>query len=215
VPEPIAHWNSARDAWETTDKGLFCEHSDVFSETWPTSGMTLSGTAYALPTSEPPTTGSGSSSLLPTPAAADGERASTEYPRGNPTLIGSLLPTPDATHGRKTTRTGLLLPGVVETLLPTPTPTVSDANGPGKHGTGGTDLRTAVHLLPTPRATDGTKGGPNQRGSSGDLMLPSAVQNLMCTPTGGSTPPPSDAGSPPSDAPHPIPLWPDSEEDDD
>ncbi len=31
-------------------------------------------------------------------------------------------------------------------------------------------------LLPTPRATDGTKGGPNQRGSSGDLMLPSAVQ---------------------------------------
>lgn len=33
-------------------------------------------------------------------------------------------------------------------------------------------------MLPTPRATDGTKGGPNQRGSSGDLMLPSAVQEL-------------------------------------
>lgn len=37
-------------------------------------------------------------------------------------------------------------------------------------------------LLPTPRATDGTKGGPNQRGSSGDLMLPSAVCQLLPTP---------------------------------
>jgi hypothetical protein len=75
-----------------------------------------------------------------------------------------------------------------------PTPTVSDTNGPGMHGDGGADLRTAVSLLPTPRATDGTKGGPNQRGSSGDLMLPSAVM-LLPTPTamdsdasGGSTP---------------------------
>jgi DNA (cytosine-5)-methyltransferase 1 len=31
-----------------------------------------------------------------------------------------------------------------------PTPTASDTNGPGAHGTGGTDLRTAVQLLPTP-----------------------------------------------------------------
>jgi DNA (cytosine-5)-methyltransferase 1 len=59
------------------------------------------------------------------------------------------------------------------TLLPTPRS--SDTFGPGVHGDGGLDLRTAVTLLPTPRATDGTKGGPNQRGSSGDLMLPSVV----------------------------------------
>lgn len=38
-------------------------------------------------------------------------------------------------------------------------------------------------MLPTPRATDGEKGGPNQRGSSGDLMLPSAVQQFLPTPT--------------------------------
>ena len=47
-----------------------------------------------------------------------------------------------------------------------------------------------VALLPTPRATDGTKGGPNQRGSSGDLMLPSAVAQLLPTPRvtrGGSS----------------------------
>ena len=36
----------------------------------------------------------------------------------------------------------------------------------------------AIALLPTPRAT----GGPNQRGSSGDLMLPSAVVQLLPTP---------------------------------
>lgn len=92
------------------------------------------------------------------------------------------------------------------TLLPTPR--TSDTNGAGAHGDGGLDLRTVTALLPTPttrdhkganqrgddtcltgallptpRATDGTKGGPNQRGSSGDLMLPSAVQHLLPTPT--------------------------------
>lgn len=36
------------------------------------------------------------------------------------------------------------------TLLPTPT--ASDTNGPGAHGTGGADLRTAIQLLPTPTA---------------------------------------------------------------
>ena len=64
-----------------------------------------------------------------------------------------------------------------------PTPTVSDTNGAGAHGTGGPDLRTAVSLLPTPKATDGTKGGPNQRGSSGDLTMPSAVMQFLPTPT--------------------------------
>jgi len=43
-------------------------------------------------------------------------------------------------------------------------------------------------LLPTPRATDGTNGGPNQRGSSGDLMLPSAVHQLLPTPTASQFP---------------------------
>ena len=44
--------------------------------------------------------------------------------------------------------------------------------------------------MPTPRAGDGEKGGPNQRGSSGDLMLPSAVQDILPTPRaarGGSS----------------------------
>lgn len=47
---------------------------------------------------------------------------------------------------------------------------------------GGADL-LGGKLMPTPRASDGEKGGPNQRGSSGDLMLPSAVAQLLPTPT--------------------------------
>lgn len=70
------------------------------------------------------------------------------------------------------------------TLLPTP------AARDGKSGESNILDRNArplneiiVNLLPTPRATDGTKGGPSQRGSSGDLMLPSAVTQLLPTPT--------------------------------
>lgn len=68
MPKPIATWNPARDAWET-DQGSFCGHWAAFSGTWPTSGTTRSGTAYALPTSALLTADSGSSSLLPTPEA--------------------------------------------------------------------------------------------------------------------------------------------------
>lgn len=110
---------------------------------------------------------------------------------------------PAGRHGHALAGAG----GLDLTLLPTPTS--SDTNGPGVHGQGGPDLRSAIgllqapsaadataghsvsiedavhglQLLPTPRATDGTKGGPNQRGSSGDLMLPSAVTHLLQTPS--------------------------------
>lgn len=43
-----------------------------------------------------------------------------------------------------------------------PTPTKSDSNGPGKHGTGGMDLRTVAQLAtgwPTPRAEDSESTG--------------------------------------------------------
>ena len=77
MPKPLATWNTARDAWEEPDThGLLCEHLAVYSETWPTSGMTRNGTAYALPTSEPATDDSACSSshgdeMLPTPTVQD------------------------------------------------------------------------------------------------------------------------------------------------
>jgi hypothetical protein len=60
-------------------EGLFCEHLDVFSETWPSSGMTRAGTAFALPTWEQRMDGSECSSsptLLATPVASEGTKPS-------------------------------------------------------------------------------------------------------------------------------------------
>ena len=54
--------------------GLFCEHSDVWSETFPSSGMWAGGVVYALPTWGQRTVASASSSspsLLPTPTSMD------------------------------------------------------------------------------------------------------------------------------------------------
>ena len=77
MPEPIAQWNPTRDCWETTQQAsLLSEHLDVYSETWPTSGMTRSGVAYGLPTWEPPMDAFGPSSLLPTPLASEGTKPS-------------------------------------------------------------------------------------------------------------------------------------------
>ena len=55
------------------DQTALCGHSEPYSQTWPTSGMTRRGTAYALPTWEQRTAGSESSSsrCLPTPTTRD------------------------------------------------------------------------------------------------------------------------------------------------
>ena len=143
-PQPIAQWNPARDVWET-DQLLICGHSDVFSETFPTSGMTRSGTAFALPTSEPRTDGSGSSSL-PTPRATRG---------GSSTETVALLPTPEASRNGNTAEDqrgssgDLMLPSAV-TLLPTTTTQDANASGGNPHTTGthGTTLTDATVRQP-------------------------------------------------------------------
>jgi hypothetical protein len=185
-PVPKARWDSALDAWikiPPQDMLPTFEPLDVYSETWPTSGTTVAGMAYELPTWVPRMDGSASSSLLPTPDASERGAKSREIFNGGRHQINL----EDIDH-----------------LLPTPR--TSDTNGAGQHGDGGLDLRTIASLLPTPttrdhkganqrqddtcltgallstpRATDGTNGGPNQRGSSGDLMLPLAVM-LLPTP---------------------------------
>ena len=136
----IATWNPGRDLWETGTQDLF-GHSDVYSETWPTSGMTRNGVAYALPTWEPPTDGSGSSSSepaetrnLPTPTARDFKdheiRREPHRPNETDTLSRALT-----------------------VLLPTPTASEATGAGSGPAKTGGKNLRTVVSSLPTPTAT--------------------------------------------------------------
>lgn len=64
-----------------------------------------------------------------------------------------------------------------------PTPRTSDTNGPGRHGAGGPDLRTAVTLLPTPTARDYRSGKSNLLGTNA-RPLNEVVVNLL--PPGGA-----------------------------
>lgn len=199
---PIAIWNSARDVWETPrTEGLFCEHLDVYSETFPTSGMTLNGAAYELPTWEPATDVSASSSLLRTVIAEE-------------SAGGPISPAMAKRKGQTLRLSGQIVDLVNPGQLPQPqllqTPSVADALG-GHERRGGKrsselllngQAKELAKLLPSPRASEGEKGGPNMRGSKGDLMLSSAVHRL----TGESTSPPSDAGKQLwEDVPLPLP----------
>lgn len=69
----MAIWNNVSGVWVTDQVNLLCAHSVLFLETWPASGMTLSGRAFELPMPAHPTTVSGSSSSpsLPTIKARD------------------------------------------------------------------------------------------------------------------------------------------------
>ena len=71
--QPTLSWNTVRGVWEKQGMvNLLCEHSELFSETWQTSGMMRNGQVYALPTQAHPTTASEYLSL-PTPKARDSQ----------------------------------------------------------------------------------------------------------------------------------------------
>lgn len=59
-----------------------------------------------------------------------------------------------------------------------PTPRTTDSNGPGKHGRGGMDLRTAVKMLPTPNTGDGARGGRPGNGHQSGSGLTVVVQSI-------------------------------------
>ncbi|WP_280699356.1 hypothetical protein [Kitasatospora sp. GP82] len=78
-------------------------------------------------------------SLLSTPVTSDGERQSSSYGRGNPTLAGALLPTPraSANENRQTKRTpsqeagthGRCLAAEMASLLPTAAASIGGRTG--------------------------------------------------------------------------------------
>ena len=140
--------------------------------------------------------------LLPTPTAADGERGSATYCRGNPTLKGALLPTPRATDGTKGgpnqhgSSGDLMLPSAVMTLLPTPRPQTKGGGasadppgrlrGPDNPGGHSPNLMTTVSaLLPTPTARDAK--GQDLPSRAGGQSLPAA---LLPTPSAALLPTP-------------------------
>lgn len=93
------------------------------------------------------------------------------------------LPTPAARDWRGGGQKGQL-PTAVSLL---PTPTVSEATGPGHAADGGMNLRHVVSLLPTPRASANenrqTKRTPSQEAGKHGLSLAAEVCSLLPTPT--------------------------------
>lgn len=157
-PVPLATWNPARGVWETPQVSLLCGHSVPYSDPWPTSGTTRSGSCFAPPTSEPRTGASGPSSrpgppetLLKTPTSNIGKNGGSQHPAK-----------------RKSGGHGPNLADEVEWLL-LPTPKASDGikGSPNqRHGNGDMTLPSAAaSLLPTPRASD--TGTPGRRPGKG------------------------------------------------
>lgn len=149
MPEPIAKWNSKRDVWERTETPIFGP-LDVYSETFPTSGMTVNGVAYELPTWEHRTADSESLSLLLTPVASEGTKPSNVMGVARREANGQAFLT-----NQIVTLCGL---DPSEKLLKTPTSQLA-VNGGSQHpdqrkagGHGPTLADEIEHLLPTPAA---------------------------------------------------------------
>jgi len=174
LPPPFALFDPATCSWRTSRLSLELASLPELAVTWPKRGIWARGIASELPTSMPRTAVSDCSSpLVPTPEAKLGRSGinpgglTRSENRG--TDLGTamaLLPTPMARMGRSGGGNGITSP----------------EHAARRYAAGRRNMEDAVALLPTPRASDGEKGGPNQRGSSGDLMLPSAVVQLLPTP---------------------------------
>ena len=159
-------------AWTEPRESLF--GTLPFAGRIPASGCMAGGRVYAAPDGPTELT----AGPLKTPTAQLAINGGSQHPDKRragghgPTLADQaeheLLPTPMTGYSQRT-------PGEWRAGRPA-------GNGATREKIGDLAI-VAEHLLPTPRATDGTKGGPNQRGSSGDLMLPSAVMELLPTPT--------------------------------
>jgi len=183
---------------------LLCEHLEPFLETWPTSGMTLDGKVYALPTREHHITGS-EFSLLRTPVADE-------------TGGGAQSPAMAKHRGQTLRLTGQIIDLVEPGRLPQPLLPTSAANDlgntpenhlrkkPGRQVVtslmvlvDGELIASGGRLRPTP--TTSNKNGPGVHGQ-GEADLRTTV-SLLPTPTtqdGSNTAGPSQAArnTPPS-----------------
>jgi hypothetical protein len=201
-------------------RGLACEAGPLLPT--PTaaaygSNQSLSAGAAVRPSLAGLVTGQ----LLPTPTVADSRSSANPTAGRTAPLVGHsgrtltdaarLLPTPKATDGSKGcpgqrgSHGDLTLPSAAVRMLPTPT--VSDARGPGPRGVGGTNLRTAASDLPA--GADAGRWGvyagavarweylsgraapePTQPGQHGKPVLsPPFVEWLMGLPAGWVTAP--------------------------
>ena len=94
ISESFAWYDPDSSSWKTSQGSLLPEWA-MFSETWPRSGMTVSGKAFRLPLLAPLTYGGGSSSW-PTPQARDYKGPSGRAHNGMvddlPSAVGEQIP---------------------------------------------------------------------------------------------------------------------------
>ena len=134
------------------------------------------------------------SALLGTPTTVLSPR-SERFQRGTaptPIELAALLATPTAWLGHRPVHAkgdperwhnperSNDLSDQMATLLPTPR--TSDHSGPGLHGNGGPDLRTAISLLPTPTVNDSHNNPPPPSQFNRDTLALPVVMTLLPTP---------------------------------
>lgn len=186
VPEST----SAGMGWIQTQASLFGDwHSARYSETWPSSGMTRRGRAYALPMSEHLTDARASFSSLPTPVA------NPENPGAGGELRAAISFGPDRRNETGVDSWGRPNGGRAGLL---PTPAARDHKGGDLESReGGTSLPEEVHrMLPTPQAADAERKGADyarrtRPGSGGD-DLSTVIRERS---SGGRTHPRSEDGN--------------------
>ena len=188
--QPTQTWNTVRGVWEKQGiANLLCEHWELFSETWQTSGTMRNGKVYELPTQGPRITDSecSSSPILRTPAASEAERGHQPEDKskargGQLTLSGQMMtyfPTPNTMDH-----------------LPARTPEQKELNK-GKGGYANVRETVVNDLMPTPVASEGTKASAAQsssrRAETGQVFLTNiihdvAVENGHSVPLGNLLP---------------------------
>ena len=151
-PPAFATFDPVTSTWRTSPRSARAA-SRKSSATWPRSGMTRSGSAYALRTPEPRTAATASSSLPPGPAQPQGSRLLPTPVAGN-FNDGAFLPTWQARRDRQKKL--------------------------GRNGNGiGTPLPIAIALLPTPLASDSAPehvaGGTRPSGAKRQTGLPDVI----------------------------------------
>lgn len=175
----LASYDPATSSWKTSQLCLDGEWQE-FWETWPRSGMTRNGTAYALPTSVPRTEES-ESGFWPTP-----DVVSAEHP-GMVKTCGGQIHLPQAVNMWRTpvardhhpNGTGFQ-PGrttqLAHQVMRWPTPTAQDAEndgGPSQYDRNSVPLNAMVKMWPTPNVPNGGRVMP--AGTSRTGMTPRQV----------------------------------------
>lgn len=180
-------WNTAKKIWQhSTDAHLFALW-EPWLETWPTSGMTVNGRVYELPTPERHTTDSEflSSPILPTPTTQDSSGICRDHGGDllHDVICGcsrserrELLRTPTASQGEG----GAL--GEEEAKRRGNTVGIRDQAMDIAALNGEKVSRNEINLMPTPVAQEGAKAPAQQtsavKGKTGQVWLSNVAKDL-------------------------------------